>query len=81
MPGWNVKYKRGGKLICTVYPNNDRFFCMLVIGDKKLPDADPIISSCGTYMQELFWNTSQSLGGKWLFIDVTSDIILGIRSG
>ncbi len=34
-PGWNVKYKKGGKSICTVYPNNGRFFCMLVIVDKK----------------------------------------------
>ncbi len=75
-PGWNVKYKKGGKSICTVYPNNGRFFCMLVIGDKKLPDAELIMNSCGTYMRELFRDTSQSQGGKWLFIDVTSDIIL-----
>ena len=75
-PGWNVKYKKGGKSICTLYPNNGHFFCMLVIADKKLPDAELIINTCGTYVQELFSNTSQSMGGKWLFIDVTSDIIL-----
>lgn len=75
-PGWNVKYKKGGRPICTVYSNNGRFFCMLVIGDKKLPDAELIINSRSPYIQELFRNTSQSMGGKWLFIDVTSDIIL-----
>lgn len=75
-PGWNVKYKKGGRSICTVYPNNGRFYCMLVIGDKKLHGAELIINSCGPYIQELFRSTSQSLGGKWLFIDVTSDAIV-----
>ena len=75
-PGWNVKYKKGGRSICTVYPNHGRFYCMLVIGDKKLHGAELIINSCGPYIQELFRRTSQSLGGKWLFIDVPSDAIV-----
>lgn len=63
-PGWNVKYKKGGRSICTVYPNNGRFYCMLVIGDKKLHGAELIINSCGPYIQELLRSTSQSLGGN-----------------
>ena len=31
-PGWNVKYKKSGKSLCTLYPMDGFFIALVVIG-------------------------------------------------
>lgn len=75
-PGWNVKYKKGGKAICTLYPNGGFFSCMVVIGDALQPEAEALLAGCTRYARELYQNTKSGMGGRWLFIDVTDADVL-----
>lgn len=75
-PGWNVKYKKGGRALCTLYPNEGYFSCMVVVGERVLPEAELLVTACDPYTQELFRNTKVSMGGKWLYIDVKSEPVL-----
>ena len=75
-PGWNVKYKKGGRALCTLYPNEGDFSCMVVVGERVLPEAELLVIACDPYTQELFRNTKVSMGGKWLYIDVKSEPVL-----
>lgn len=34
-PGWNLKFIRAGKTLCTVYPRNGYFTVLAVIGKKE----------------------------------------------
>ncbi len=34
-PGWNVKFRKSGKTLCTIYPRESFFRIMVVIGQKK----------------------------------------------
>ena len=34
-PGWNVKFKKSGKTLCTVYPRENYFTVIVVIGKKE----------------------------------------------
>ena len=75
-PGWNVKYKKSNKSICTLYPNKDFFTCMLTISGKSQDKVEYILPSCCEYVQHLYKNTSIFNNGRWLMFDVTDTSIL-----
>ncbi len=68
--GWNIKYKKSGKSLCTIYPMEGYFIVLVVIGNKEQPDADILVSSCCSYVEKLYKETKFSCGGKWLMIEI-----------
>ncbi len=74
-PGWNVKYRKGSKALCTLYPQEGCFTCLISIGSKMAAEAELILTSCSTYVQELYENTSVFNGSRWMMIDVTTEKI------
>ncbi|KAJ51662.1 putative nucleic acid-binding Zn finger protein [Clostridium tetanomorphum] len=68
--GWNIKYKKSGKSLCTIYPVEDYFIILVVVGSKEEMEVENMISSCSEYIQNLFKNTPSSCGGRWLMIEV-----------
>lgn len=75
-PGWNVKYKKSNKSLCTLYPMKNYFIVLVVIGNKEQDEAEIIMKSCTTYIQELYKKTTFSCGGRWLMIEVRDEMIL-----
>ncbi|MGE4549635.1 MAG: DUF3788 domain-containing protein [Intestinibacillus sp.] len=75
-PGWNIKYRKGGKSVCTLYPNSGFFSCMVVMPRALESAAELLLPDCTRYVRELYRNTRISMGGRWLFIDVTDAGIL-----
>jgi len=75
-PGWNVKYKKGGKSLCTLYPMEGGFIALVVIGAKEEAEAGLLMPLCSGYTQELFRQTPFSAGGRWLMMNVTGKEVL-----
>jgi len=75
-PGWNVKYQKVGRSLCTLYPMDGYFIALVVIGNKEQMEAELVVSAGIKYIQELFAAVTFSAGGKWLMIDVTDSAIL-----
>lgn len=75
-PGWNVKYRKGGRSLCTLYPMDGFFIALVVIGAKEHDEALEVIGGCTPYTRELFEQTHHSAGGRWLMINVTDQAIL-----
>lgn len=73
--GWNIKYKKGGKSLCTLYPMENYFIALVVINEKMKPQADLIINECGEYLRDLFMKTPFSCGGQWMMISVKDKLI------
>lgn len=71
-PGWNVKYKRSGKSICTLYPKQDFFTCLVVIGAKDSLEAETVLTGCDENIQTLYHTTKPFNGGRWLMVDVVT---------
>jgi len=74
--GWNVKYQKSGKSICTLYPENESFIVLVVI---KLELADIIKAMPNAYEPAVLRivSTAQPFNGtKWLMIPVESEAIL-----
>lgn len=75
-PGWNVKYKKSGRALCTLYPNRGFFTCLVSVGSREALEAELLLSTCTAYVRALYWQTNLFNGGRWLMIDVTSPEIL-----
>lgn len=75
-PGWNVKYKKSGRALCTLYPAGRFFTCLVSVGSREAMEAELLLSACTEYVRELYWNTKPYNGGRWLMICVTSLEIL-----
>lgn len=74
-PGWNVKYKKSSRSLCTIYPEKGHFTCLVSIGRKEAVEAELILNTCTPYLQNLYENTRLFNGSRWLMIDVTSEEI------
>lgn len=77
-PGWNVKYKKSGKSLCTLYPMQDYFISLVVIGPKEQDEAEAAMEAgvFSPYVVELYGKTSGSAMGSWLMIEVRERSIL-----
>lgn len=74
--GWNVKYKKSSKSLCTLYPMEGYFIVLIVIGEKEQAESKFIMPTCSEYVQELFSKTPYSLGGRWLMIEIKERAVL-----
>ena len=68
--GWNIKYKKGGKSLCTLYPMQGYFIVLVVVGSRELTEAEFLMPQCSDYVQTVFKNTKTGNGQKWLMLDV-----------
>ncbi len=71
--GWNVKYQKGGKSLCTLYPMPGHFIALVVIGAKEAPEAGLLAPALSGYTRKLYEDTPFSCGGKWLMISVRDE--------
>lgn len=79
-PGWNVKYKKSGRSLCTLYPHDGSFTALVCIGERHSGEAEAVLSGCCAYLQELYRHTKPMNGTRWLMIGVTdADTLEGTR--
>lgn len=74
--GWNIKYKKGGKSLCTLYPMQGYFIALVVVGSRELTEAEFLMQRCSDYVQTVFKNTKTGNGQKWLMLDVRDSGIM-----
>ena len=75
-PGWNVKYRKGGRALCTLYPNRGFFTCMVTVGTREATEAEMLMATSSPYLQALYARTAPCNGARWLMADVTDEAIL-----
>ena len=75
-PGWNVKYKKSGRALCTLYPDRGQFIALVTIGAKEAPEAELLLPTCSDYIRELFARTQTFNGARWLMIRITDAQVL-----
>lgn len=68
--GWNIKFKKAGKTLCTVYPRENYFTVMIVIGKKEKPFVEAILSDCTVELSDIYHQTQEGNGQRWLMIDL-----------
>jgi hypothetical protein len=71
-PGWNVKYQKAGKSLCTLYPMEGFFIALVVIGTKEEAEAELLKPMLTEQVRQLFAGPAHSMG-RWLMIHVTNE--------
>lgn len=74
--GWNVKYKKAGRSLCTLYPLEGYYIALVVIGEKERNEVEFMLPSCTQYLQQLYEETKIGMGQKWLMIQVRNESVL-----
>ena len=79
-PGWNVKYRKSSRALCTLYPKQGYFTCMVTVGAREAPEAELMLGSSTAYLQALYARTNAFNGARWLMADVTdADILADVK--
>ena len=68
--GWNIKFKKSGKTLCTIYPREGYFTVMIVVGAKEKPLTEAILPECTKELQNIYHQTKEGNGQRWLMIDL-----------
>lgn len=69
-PGWNVKFKKSGRSLCTIYPRESFFTVMVVIGRREKEAVEAILPDCAPRLREIYARTREVNGQRWLMIDL-----------
>jgi len=76
--GWNIKYQKSGKSLCTLYPKQGYLHLLVTIGKPAMNEAEMLMPLCSEYTQELFKRSgnseSKSLGFEVRDEDVLRDV-------
>lgn len=75
-PGWNVKYKKSGRSLCTLYPEEGAYTALISVGAKEMPQAELLLPTCSDYVRKLFSGSAAFNGGRWLMIRVSDARVL-----
>jgi len=74
--GWNIKYKKAGRTLCTLYPMEGYFIALIVIGDRERTETELMLPFATEYLQQLYRETKTGMRQKWLMINVTDEAVL-----
>ncbi len=74
--GWNVKYKKSGRTLCTLYPMEGFFIALIVIAERERMQTELSLPLFSESFQDLYHNTKSSMGQKWLIVNVVDDTAL-----
>ncbi len=71
--GWNIKFKKSGKSLCVIYPREQYFTVLVVVGPKEKERVESILPDCSVQLQEIYHQTQEGNGQKWLMIDLEDE--------
>ncbi len=69
--GWNVWYRRSGKTLVSLYPQQGYFVVQIVLGKEQVEQASHL--KLGKNVETVFETTPQLHDGRWLFIKVMTE--------
>lgn len=75
-PGWNVKYKKRGRALCTLYPERKGFVALVVLSEKDQHVFDMAKPSYTRYVRDLYRGCKPLGSTRWLMITVSDKAVL-----
>lgn len=69
--GWEVKYRKGGKTLVSLTPDEGGFTALVVLGKQETESARGL--ALGQHVRRVFEEARQLRDGRWLFVPVESE--------
>lgn len=76
VPGWNVKYRKSGRSLCTIYPMKGYFIALVVISEKEKTETEFALPTLTEYVRQVYQETKEGMGQRWLMITVRDTSVL-----
>ena len=70
IPGWNIKFKKRGKNLCTVYPKQGTFHILIIANKPHQIEIEAVLKTCGERINTAYQAVDFFNGGKWVMYDV-----------
>lgn len=68
--GWNIKFKKSGKTLCTLYPREGYFTVLVVVSAKEKTAVEAMLPACTAELQTIYQQTKEGNGQRWLMVDL-----------
>ncbi|MBA1334196.1 MAG: hypothetical protein HPY66_1905 [Firmicutes bacterium] len=75
-PGWNVKYHKSGKSLCTLYPEKESFIALVVVTLDLAPLIEAMSDEYQPAVLEIMRSAKPFNGTLWLMIPVDGHAVL-----
>lgn len=75
-PGWNVKYHKSGKSLCTLYPEPNGFMALVVIPLSLVPEVMARETEFTSYTIDLVAGGKPYNGTLWLMMQAANEAVL-----
>ena len=76
LAGWNLRYYKSGRTLCRMYPRRGYFSVLVVIGRREAERVAELLSGMSDEMREIYENTKEGMGQRWLIYDLHEDCAL-----
>jgi len=74
--GWNVKYQKSGKSLCTLYPKQGHIQSLVPVSTHNLSEVELMLPTFTEYTQSLFNQSATGNHGKSLAFIVENEAVL-----
>jgi hypothetical protein len=68
--GWTMRYRKSGKTLCSLFPEQGAFSVLIVLGKKEAEKALAMAGEFGTNARAVLEGTEQLHDGRWLWVRV-----------
>lgn len=76
LEGWNFKYRKAGRALCTVYPMHGFFSALISLGSKEAEAAEQLMPTLSHVTRKLHADSKPANGSRWLLLEVTAPEIM-----
>ena len=70
--GWTLRYRKSGKTLCSLFPEQGAFSALVVLGRREAEKALSMLDEFGSGVRTALEETEQLHDGRWLWIRVLS---------
>jgi hypothetical protein len=71
--GWSVRYRRGKKTLCYLFPEENTFAVLIVLGREELRKADLARNRLNGETLRVLDTTEQYHDGRWLWLQAAEE--------
>lgn len=70
---YEMKFRRGGKTLCALYPRENNFGFMIIFGKAEREKFEQIRHELSQVTQQQYDTTTTYHDGKWLMLTINND--------
>ncbi len=65
--GWQIRYRKGGRTLCTLFPERDAVTVLIVLGAKEVAKVTSVLDTLSPAVREAFERAGQYADGRWMW--------------